>query len=161
GQRGPHVNAQRAAATLAVIALLDLSTTATAAPLASKVRHPVALAASREGDRLFVANLRSGSLSVVDPRAKAVLSEHDRGCGLSDVAVLPAGARLVAVDQAAGALLLVAWRDGKARVVDRHDVGDEPTTVVVRPGGASCVVAVTGSRRLFAVAITPPGKDRD
>jgi DNA-binding beta-propeller fold protein YncE len=155
------VNARRTAATLALIALLDLSSAATAASPASKARHPVALAVSREGDRLFVANLRSGSLSVVDPRAKAVLSEHDLGRGLSDVALLPDGVHLVVVDKAAGKLLLVAWRDGKARVVDRQDVGDEPSSVVVRPGGASCVVAVTGSRRLFAVAITPPGKDRD
>jgi cytochrome c peroxidase len=151
------VNVRRTA--LALIVLLVPPTTARAAPPASevrRVRHPVALAFNREGDRLFVANRRSGTLSVIDPRARKTLSEHGIGRGVADIAVLPGGAHILAVHQVSGFLLLFARRDDKIRPADLLDVGDEPSSVVVLPGGASCVVAATGSRRLFGVAIEPP-----
>src|SRR4051812_22178681 len=52
-------------------------------PLAVRVRKPVALALSPDGRRLYAANRRSGSLSVIDTEARRVVDEHDLGRGLA------------------------------------------------------------------------------
>lgn len=140
------------ALTLLVGTLIFAAGPATAAG-PPRSRQPSALALSRDGGRLFVANRRSGSLSVIDTRAGKLVSEHDLGQGLSDVAALPDGRHLLAVDQAGGALLLVQWGDGAARVVARLDVGPDPSCVAVQPDGSTCFVSVTGARRLVAVAL--------
>src|SRR4051794_21434985 len=107
-------------ATVMVAVLPPLAASAGALP--ERERQPVALAFSRDGDRLFVANGKSGSLTVIDPSAGAAVSEHDVGRGLSDLAVLPDGRHLLAPDRSAGELLLVAWQDRSARVVARHEL---------------------------------------
>ena len=53
------------------------------------------------GKTLLVANRRSGSLSVIDAAARKVVAEYDVGRGLADLAALPGGRHLLAVDQAA------------------------------------------------------------
>jgi DNA-binding beta-propeller fold protein YncE len=140
--------------TLCVVAAALVGPTgASAGAGTERERQPVALAFSRDGTHLFVANLKSGSLSVIDPRQAKVTSEHDLGRGLSDLAVLEGGRHLLTVDREAGALLLVEWNERKARVVDRREVGLEPSSVALRPSGAACVVSVTGSHRLCSLSI--------
>jgi cytochrome c peroxidase len=97
--------------------------------------------------RLWVANLKSGSLTAVDPGAGKATAEHDVGRGLSDVAAL-GDRRLLVVDHAAGAVLIVAADDGSARVLERREVGLEPWSAAVSPAGGACVVAVSGDRKL-------------
>jgi DNA-binding beta-propeller fold protein YncE len=128
-------------------------------PLASRVRRPVALAFSPDGNWLFVANARSGSLSVIDPRAARVVAEHDLGHGLADVIPLSGDRHLLAVDREADALLLLETRDDSVRVVERLGVGPDPVAVVVAPDGGACVVASTRSRRLTFVGIAIPDRE--
>lgn len=138
---------------LAVPFLLALFTAdpAPGAALASRSRQPVALAFS--ANRLYVANARSGSLSVIDPDTSNVVAEYDVGRSLADVAPLPDGRHLLAVDRAGDALVLLDLRDGDARVAARRDVSPDPTRVVVAPDGATCAVASTATRRLTLVTL--------
>jgi YVTN family beta-propeller protein len=131
-----------------------------AGPLARRVRQPVALACADGGRTILVANRRSGSLSVIDAASRRVVAEHDVGRGLADLAVLPDGRHLLAVDQAANELLLIDYRDRSIRVVDRIKVGPDPVRLVVSADGSCCVVASLWSRRLtFAMLAggTPAG----
>ncbi len=120
---------------------------------ATRDRRPLALASSPDGKWLFAANGRSGTLSIVDAGAARVAAEVDVGRGLSDVALLPDGRHLVAVDRSGDALVVLAIRDGSAEVEGRLPVAPDPVSVLVAPDGASCVVASTASRRLSVVAL--------
>ena len=122
-----------------------------AEPAAARSRHPVALASSPDGSRLFVANRDSGSLSVVDPEGARVVSEHDVGRILADVAALPDGRHLLAVDRGANVLLLLACREGSVRVVGRLAVGVDPVRLLAWGDGSRCAVASSGARRVTMV----------
>ncbi len=118
-------------------------------------RQPTALCLSADGARLFVANGRSGSLSVVDLTSAKVVAERDVGRGLADLAALPGEPRLLAVDQAGDALLLLEERDNSVRTLERLAVASDPISLAVAPGGGSCVVASRGSRRLTFIRVSP------
>jgi YVTN family beta-propeller protein len=116
-------------------------------------RRPVALATSNDGARLFVANQKSGSISVVDTHNNRVIAEQVVGKGLSDLALLADGRRMLAVDRAGNALLWLEIDGDAVRTVDRLSIADDPVTVAVANDGRSCVVASTWSKRLTFVAL--------
>ena len=118
-----------------------------------RLRQPVALVCADGGKTVLVANRRSGSLSVIDTAARRVVAEHDVGRGLADLALLPDGRHLLAVDQAANELLLIDYRDRSIQVVDRIPVSPGPVRLVVSADGSLCVVASLWSRRLTFVAL--------
>jgi YVTN family beta-propeller protein len=124
---------------------------------ALRLRQPAALAVSPDGARVYVANGKGGSLSVVDPKAARVLSEHDVGQVLVDLALFPDGRRLLAVDQATDALLLIEARDGQVRVAARQAVAPDPVSVVVAGDSETCIVASRWSRILTFVDLGSQG----
>ncbi len=133
------------------LACLLLAALATGDPKAeARPRRPVALTISADGSRLFVANRRSGSVSVVDPSKGRVASESEVGRGLADLAMLPSG-RLLAVDRDADALLVLAVVGESVEVEARLPVAADPASVLARPDGSGCVVASSASRRLSVV----------
>jgi YVTN family beta-propeller protein len=145
---------------LALLALPGVVASLGAGPdLPSRVRQPVALSPSDDGSRLFVANGRSGSLSVIDVSTSRVASEIDLGRRLADVALLPGGSHLLAVDPEGDALILVDVRPGIPRAVARRAVSPDPVRALVLPGGRRCVVASRGSRRLTSLEIGPTAGD--
>lgn len=119
-----------------------------------RLRRPVALAVTRDGKALFAANERSGSLSVIDPPGGRLVDEFDVGRSLADVATLAGDRHLLAVDRGAGALILLARREGAVEVVSRLDVGPDPVSVLASADGSSCVVASLWSRRLTLVELS-------
>jgi len=124
-----------------------------ASAFANRFRQPVALALVDDGASLLVANRRSGSISVIDVASARTVTEWNLGCGLADLAPLPGGRHLLAVDQDANALLLL-FLDGRSiRLVDRLAVSADPVRVVILAGGSSCLVASRWSRRLTFVDI--------
>lgn len=129
--------------------------------LATQTRHPAALALSRDGSRLFVANARSGSLSVVDVGTSRVVAEYAVGRGLADVVPLADGRHVLAVDRVGDGLLLVEVRDGSAHVVARRAVSPDPVRVVVASDGKSGAVTSTVSRRLTLLDLTRLSAERD
>jgi YVTN family beta-propeller protein len=124
---------------------------------ATRFRQPVALAFGRDGDSLFVANRRSGSVSVVDVRASRVAAEFDVGEGLADLVAVGGGDRLLAVDQAGCALLLLDAGGRSVGVASRLAVAGDPVRVRVLGDGSECVVASRWSRRLTFVRLGSDG----
>ena len=90
------------------------------------MRQPVALVCADAGKTVLVANRRSGGLSVIDAKARKVVAEYDVGRGLSDLALLKGGRRLLAVDGTSNELLLIDYCDRVLKVIDR---------LTVSPGG--------------------------
>jgi YVTN family beta-propeller protein len=126
-----------------------------AQPPPRRVRRPVALAIVDAGKTLLAANARSGSLSVIDTATRRVVAEPDVGRGLADLAVLPDGRHLLAVDRESSELLLIDHRDRSPRVVGRITVAPDPVRVVVPAGGETAVVSSTWPRRLTFISLAP------
>jgi YVTN family beta-propeller protein len=123
---------------------------------AERWRRPVALVPAEDGRRLFVAN-RGGSVSVVDVEKLRVLAETDVGRRLADLAAGPGG-RLLAVDEAAGELLVLAPAGDAVRVTHRLAVGLSP--VSVRLAGARACVACLWAHQVAVVEVPADGKPR-
>jgi YVTN family beta-propeller protein len=120
-----------------------------------RFRQPVALAIVDGGKTLLAANRRSGSLSVIDTASRQVVAELNAGRGLADLAVLPDGRHLLAVDRESSELILMACRDRSPRVVGRLAMAPDPVRLIVTSDGESAVVASTWSRRLTFVSLAP------
>ena len=111
-------------------------------------RQPVSLSVAPDGSRLFVANRRSGSLSVIDTQSARVVAEAQVGRGLADVAVLADGQSLLTVDRDDAALLLLERSGDSLRVVTRQAVAADPVSLAVGADGRSCAVASLETRRV-------------
>jgi YVTN family beta-propeller protein len=81
------------------------------------------------------------------------VAESQVGRGLADLATLPDGRQLLAVDQAAHQLLSIDYQDRSIRVVDRLTVSPDPVRMVVSTDGSSCVLASRWSRRLTFIGL--------
>ena len=121
------------------------------------MRQPVALAVTDGGKTVLVANRRSGSISIVDSEARKVVAEYDVSRGLADLANLPGGRYLLAVDQVANQLLLLDTHQRLIRVVDRIAVSPDPVRLVVPADGSFCIVASCWSRRVTFVGLARTG----
>ena len=126
------------------------------------LRHPVALALDDVGRRLFVANRRSGTLSVIDTNELTVKFETRVGRTLGDLALLPnrdsIGRGLLAVDEGTHELLLLSLPGPDAwdiQVLDRVAVSRYPVSVTVSSDGRRCFVACLWSRRLDLIGLDP------
>lgn len=124
-------------------------------PLPARLRRPVALALSPDGRWLYVANHRSGSLSVIDTRRLQIHSELDLGGRLAEVVLLPRGDALLVLDEARDELLVLA-RDGpRLAVKERVPTSPHPVSLVLDRGGQRCFVAALWSRRVDVIALAP------
>jgi hypothetical protein len=94
----------------------------------ARLRRPVALVATDEGRRLFVANRRSGTVSTINAFEGRVIAETAVGRMLADLTDSGAG-RLLAVDEAAGELLVLERGQDRLAVAGRVRVGDAPVSV--------------------------------
>ncbi|RUL88745.1 cytochrome c peroxidase [Tautonia sociabilis] len=123
-------------------------------------REPVAMAVSTDGSRLYVANRESGTLSVIDVGSGRVASEHEVGSSLSDLALLPDGRHLLAVDEEEG-LVVVVRLDG--REVDRIvgvTVPETPVGISLEPEGGRAFVSSLWPRSVSVIAMNgeEPGR---
>ena len=82
-------------------------------------RRPVALAFSGDGAWLYAANSRNGTISAIDVRAGKVGDEVEVGRGLADLAALPDGRHLLAVDRLGDALIVLESRSSSVSVGKR------------------------------------------
>ncbi|MGE0608820.1 MAG: cytochrome c peroxidase [Pirellulales bacterium] len=117
------------------------------------IRRPAALALTEDDRWLLVANHRSGTVSVIDTVLEQVAAEHSLGRQISDVQLLPDG-RLLALDEAAHQLLLLAMQGQEIQTLERLDVSPFPVSLSVSADGRTCFVASLWSRCLSKVAIS-------
>jgi YVTN family beta-propeller protein len=111
------------------------------------------MALSSHGDRLFVANRNSGSISVIDIVARTVIEEQDVGTRLSALAAVPNSTLLLALDEGAHELILLSDDDSGLRIHCRVGVGRAPVDVQVTSDGSRCLVASLWARQVTAVRI--------
>lgn len=115
-------------------------------------RHPIAM--TTVGDRIYVANQKSGSVSVLDAGEMQVLAEIPVGQRLSDLAMLQNGKHLVAIDETAHQLILLQPQPRGVEVLKRFDVAKTPVSLAVNADGTRCAVTSLWSWRvtLFEIA---------
>ena len=109
---------------------------------AERDRSPIALALTRDGSRLLVANQTSGSVSLVDPRAGRVIREVATGDRPAGVAVSADGKRGVVAHWYGYDLAVLDLEGDRLEVIGRVEVGPEPRGVVIAADGRTGYVAV-------------------
>ena len=123
-----------------------------------RTRQPVAIAQS--GGFLYVANRLSGTVSVIDARARTVAFEQHVGQRLSDVAAVPGRHDLVAIDEAAGQAMVLRHEKRILSIVARAAVPGSPVDVVVASDGSFCSVSSLWGRRVTLMALGDGGLER-
>lgn len=124
-----------------------------------RLRRPVGLVAVDEW--LFVANGRSGTVSVVNPSRQTVVNEVAVGSRLSDLAAAGDGRYLLATDEEKHRLVLLERRGSELNAVRSLDVARFPVSVLVGADGKECTIASLWSRRLTFVELQVPRGGRD
>ncbi|HEV3255408.1 MAG TPA: cytochrome c peroxidase [Gemmataceae bacterium] len=147
-----------AIALLGSLALLIPGRASTRSDAPPQLRRPVALALADGGKLLFVANQRSGTVSVIDTAGLRTVAELEVGHRLSDLAVLPGKKALLAVDEAADELILLSRHRHTLRVVHRVPVSPGPVSLQLADEGRQCFVASLWARRLSVVQLGRPGR---
>src|SRR5262249_13806098 len=126
----------------------------------SRLRWPVALVLADKDTRLFVANQRGGSISVIDTKRLKTTAEIQVGRKLSDLAATPDGKHLLAVDEEANQLVVLSRREEALKVVHRVWVSPAPVSVRLAVDGSRCFVASLWSRRLTLVDLALKDGDK-
>ncbi|MCH7728233.1 MAG: hypothetical protein IH991_17410 [Planctomycetes bacterium] len=120
-------------------------------------RSPVALVYA--GDSLFVANRRSGTVSVIDG-GRRVIDEFMIGQQLSDLKSLDQGKLLLATDEQQHELILLSRTRRRITPIQRLPVASYPVSLVVSKDHSWCSVASLWSRRLTLVSLAPASGPR-
>lgn len=126
----------------------------------SVLREPSAIVVL--GNRLYIANRRSGTVSVVDPADRAVLGETRLGTGIADLVPLPDQQALVALDEAGDEVLLLSIDADILQVMSRVKVAKSPVTACVSKRNHLVTVTSLWARRLTLIqcALPAPREDR-
>ncbi len=125
---------------------------------AIRLRRPVALTLTDGGKRLLVANRDSGTVAVLDTDTQRVVAETRVGRKLADMTATRDGGLLLAADEAAGEVMLLAHREGTVRELRRVKVGLSPVGVRVSKDGALAAVACLWPRRLMILDLAAARK---
>lgn len=136
---------------VAQIALASRSASAAEDGLPVQFRRPVAATVMNGGQRLLVANQRSGSLSIIDLDSRRVISETRVGTRLSSLVGTGDPARFLLTDEATHELLLVRVSDADCQVEQRQPVSPYPVGIKVSEDGATAFIASLWSRTITVV----------
>ncbi len=112
------------------------------------LRRPVALVLDEARQRLWVANHRSGSLSLVNLESRSVETEHQVGTSLRDLVAAGQPRRLLAVDDAQHQLLMLQVNGRQLKTVATIPTARYPVSIACSADGRTCYVASLWSRRL-------------
>src|SRR5262249_49062219 len=114
--------------------------------LKSVLRRPVALVLAENGKWLFVANQRSGSISVIDTRILRAAAEVSVGRKLCDLVATPDERHLLAADEEANQVVLLARQGAALEPVERIPVSAGPVSLQISRDGSRWMVASQWSR---------------
>jgi len=134
-------------------------------PPPARLRRPMALALSADESQLWVANRRSGTVSLCDIPSRKILREIPVAKQLADLTILPDG-RLLILDDAAHELRMLSpgiflnsgalLNSGAGlRVVARWTVPHSPRQVIVSRDGRRAFVTSLWSRQLSLIDLPP------
>jgi YVTN family beta-propeller protein len=138
--------------------LLALPATVTAsAGTEPRLRQPIGIAVSPDGKRLFTANRRSGSVSVIDAKKRTVVREIELGGTLSAMTMSADGRRLLLTDEKKHRLILLTRGETGWKVAARLKVAAYPVDVVADRGGRRCYVSSLWSRTVTVVDVSETG----
>ena len=84
-----------------------------------------------------------------------MLSEHDVGRNLADIACLPDDRHVLALASAESAVVLLDRQDWSLRTIARLQVGPDPVRMLISRDGSLCFVASRWPRRLTVLELTP------
>ncbi len=144
-----------------VLASLSCARSAVAAEELSRgVRRPVGLVLDEAQRALFVANWRSGTVSVVDTEALEVERECAVTGRMADLRRLPGRDVCVAIDDAAHELVVVTMRADDVAVVGRVGVSPFPVRVAVHRDGTTCAVSSLWSHTVSLIKVAESGAPR-
>lgn len=141
-----------------VACLLAVSPLRAGEGMPAMLRRPAAIVLDESGSCLFAANRRSGTVSVVDCERREVVEELAVGERLADLALLPGGQRLLAVDEAQHELVLLSRQDKQWEVAQRLTVQPYPVSVAVAADGSRAFIASLWSRSLSVIDLQPPAQ---
>ena len=122
-----------------------------AAELPTRLRRPAALVTADKDATLYVANRASGSISTIDITSGEVVAEIDVGRSLVDLVISPDERFLLAVDEAADELIVLAREADGLRVASRLGVAAAPQSVRLSSDGRRCFVASQWGRAVTVV----------
>ncbi|MCA9248875.1 MAG: hypothetical protein KDA42_17230, partial [Planctomycetales bacterium] len=130
-------------------------------PLAEQVarRRPVAM--SIVGEQLYVANGRSGSISIIDMVSRRIVDEKKVASGLSDLLALPLGGYFLATDPVSHEIILLHCYAQHLAPQQRLRVPDYPQSIALLDNGVTATVASLWSRQLQRVEILNASKVLD
>ncbi len=117
----------------------------------AQLRRPVAMALA--GQKLFVANRRSGTISVLDANRGSVVNEIKVGRQLTDVVWSSATRALFAVDPEAGELIAIEPSDIALTTCRRLPVGHSPVSLILTRDGRRGSIANLWAHRLTFIEI--------
>jgi len=146
-----HFAAVGLGAILGLYFLLAPAITASAsdAPL-TQFRRPAALVLDAADRYLYIANQRSGSLSVVDVQSREVVAEHAIGKKLVDLAWGPEQ-QLLVLDETAGELIQLSVAGPQVEVKQRLAVGPYPVGMAVSQDHSQLFVSLLWPRKLLTL----------
>ena len=136
-----------------VLMLTCVASRLEAADAQKTLRRPSGLALSADEKMLYVANRRSGTLSVVDLAKRETVEEASIGKRLSGLTSIGQD-RLLAIDEEAHELVLLHVDGPRLTVRSRISVSPYPVTVVVTKDRRNCIIASLWSRRLTFVELS-------
>ncbi len=140
-----------AAALLAVALAASQGTLGAEINLQPKLRRPVGLHTS--GQWLYVANQRSGTISVVDLERNRVAEEVPFAPELSDLTPVADGRFALATSQQLHQLMLLEFRGRSLSAIRRLNVDRFPVSVLYHARHRHCTVASYWPRRLSFVSV--------
>ena len=118
---------------------------------------PSAVATLDDGRHLFVSSRENGSVAVVDAPAERVVRVAPVGLGLSAIVPLPDHRHLLALDEAGGRLILLAWENETLRVVSSMGIAAGPVDLVVSKDGKRGAAASKWPRLVTFFEVDPAG----
>lgn len=115
-----------------------------------RLRRPISLALTDDGNTLLAANRDSASISILDTAKRVVIGEHPVGGKISDMTV---AGDLVLITTP-GQLVICKHQRGALRELRRLKISMYPMSVQVSPDGRTATVADLWSRRLAIIDLT-------
>ncbi len=115
-------------------------------PTGQRISHMVV--ATADGKRAFVANIRSGSVTVIDLEKGVKIKDIKTGAGAEGIALTPDGKELWVSNRSAGTLTVID--PSSLEILDEIECPGFPIRVAITPDGKTVLVSCAANGELAA-----------